>query len=128
LPGALSACLAACMPSACCYPGFTGETCLDNPGCPAYKPHCDAFYDAWIGSTEGVLREVTSEMVNICTGTDNIIINNSPTPASPSSGLKRLRGHLHKETQGASRLRLTKRLASNTALQLGAALPRPSPI
>lgn len=94
LPGSLSACLSACLPSACCYPDFTGETCFDNDGCPAYKPHCDAFYDAWMGSTEGVLRTVTDEMINMCTGTENLVINEPSSPIS-AEGVKRLRGHAH---------------------------------
>lgn len=93
LPGSLAACLSACLPSACCYPDFTGEACSDNAGCSAYKPHCDTFYDAWMGSTEGILRAVTDEMMNMCTGTYNIIIDDSSSPVSSSADVKRLRGH-----------------------------------
>lgn len=93
-PGSLSACLAACIPSACCYPEFTGETCFENSGCSSYKPHCDPFYDAWIGSTEGVLRNVTDEVANNCAAMNNIIIDEMPsTPVSSSTGGNRLRGH-----------------------------------
>eukprot|EP00956_Cyclotella_meneghiniana_P042358 scaffold248428_cov54-Cyclotella_meneghiniana.AAC.3 len=45
LPGSLSACLLTCLPSACCYPNFTGESCSDNDRCSLYRPHCDVFYD-----------------------------------------------------------------------------------
>ena len=101
-PGSLSACLSACISSACCYPGFTGETCFGNPGCAPYTPYCDPFYDAWIGSTEGVLRNVTDEMAKKCTGVSNIIMDEKPsTPVSSPIGVSRLRGHVHNQNSRA---------------------------
>ena len=107
LPGSLSACLSACLPSACCYPSFTGETCFDNTGCSPYRPHCDIFYNSWSGATEGVLREVTNDIVDMCTATNAnssqeklpMTHNNSHVPNGSTDDLskfstrKRLRGH-----------------------------------
>ncbi|KAL7487122.1 hypothetical protein ACHAW6_012728 [Cyclotella cf. meneghiniana] len=102
LPGSLSACLAACLPSACCYADFTGGSCLDNTACSLYRPYCDVFYDAWIGGTEGVLKDPTDEIVTTCIGTTSA--NSSGTiPSSHNSSalelsgssftVNRLRGH-----------------------------------
>jgi hypothetical protein len=101
LPGSLSACVAACLPSACCYPGYNGESCLNEndpeseAACSSYRPYCDVFYDAWIGSTEGVLRPVSDDTVNMCTEVKNMITDEASSSASGPSpiGVKRLRGH-----------------------------------
>lgn len=99
LPGSLSKCLSACLPSACCYPGYDDESCLDESdpeskdACYAYRPYCDVFYDPWADGTEGVLRNVTDDMVNMCSGGKNIVMNEGSTSDSLSTGVKRLRGH-----------------------------------
>jgi hypothetical protein len=38
LPGSLSSCLMACLPSACCYAGYSGDACTDSTMCESYKP------------------------------------------------------------------------------------------
>jgi hypothetical protein len=81
LPGALSSCLMACLPSACCYPNYSGDTCIENAGCESYKPYCDVFYDSWLESTEGVLQEVTDEMIDRCIPDATLI----PLPANYST-------------------------------------------
>ena len=103
LPGSLSACLAACLPSACCYSGFSGSSCVEEnqpeskASCASYRPYCDIFYDeeVWIDGTEGVLRYITDEKLKMCSGIGSSVISepsSSSSFASPSSGVKRLRG------------------------------------
>jgi hypothetical protein len=99
LPGSLSQCLSGCLPSACCYPDYSGESCYDKndpnsvEACMAYRPHCDIFYDAWDGSTEGLLRDVTDEMLNICTGTgDRLATDDFITNAANTRN--HVRGHV----------------------------------
>lgn len=103
LPRSLDACLTACHPSACCYPGFNGETCFDNIGCSLYRPYCDVIYDPWINGTSGVLKEVTDETIGKCTETKAATFpQRSPASynrstvisSSISSTVKRLRGHV----------------------------------
>ncbi|KAL3802613.1 hypothetical protein HJC23_011937 [Cyclotella cryptica] len=104
LPGSLSACSEACLPSACCYPDSSNETCIGNSACPLYRPYCDVIYDAtWINGTLGVLKEVTDEMVSACKGMSTQpfserlhVHNNRVTEESSriSSTVYRLRGHL----------------------------------
>ena len=90
LPGSLSACLLTCLPSACCYPNFTGESCSDNDRCSLYRPHCDVFYDSWESSTEGALRDVTDDMIKMCTTKVEAGSSQPSLPNYPTR--KRLRG------------------------------------
>ncbi|KAL7510134.1 hypothetical protein ACHAXN_007051 [Cyclotella atomus] len=99
LPGSLSKCLSGCLPSACCYPDYSGESCYDKDdsksveACMPYRPHCDVFYDAWDGATEGLLRAVTDEMLNICTGTDDRLATDDFI-TNAANTRNRVRGHV----------------------------------
>lgn len=101
LPGSLSECLISCLPSACCYPDFTGETFSDNDMCLSYKPHCDVIFDPWSNGPEGVLRDVMDDILDKCIGLNSDSskeesLLNMSTPISDTSdtsfAIKRLRG------------------------------------
>jgi hypothetical protein len=94
LPGSLPACLSACLPAACCYPDYTGPSCAGTPNCSLFKPHCDIFFDAWPESTEGVLRDVTNEMIEMCAGPDELVSKAHSSSATSQSIVvrNRLRG------------------------------------
>ena len=101
LPGSLSVCLSACIPSSCCYPDYSGDMCNDSEegqeACMAYRPYCDVFYDAWNGGTEGVLRPVSEDMIRICTGTGDRSQSDaeySITGGNDGYTRKRVRGHV----------------------------------
>lgn len=102
LPGSLPACLSACLPAACCYPDYTGPSCSKTPECSLFEPHCDIFFDAWPQSTEGVLRDVTKEMMDMCVGPKTINSTDEPALKANSSVAtthsivvrNRLRGHV----------------------------------
>jgi len=79
LPGSLSACMAACLPSMCCYPDRANNnknvgkpSCLDRKdersveACRRYMPFCDVFYDTWAGGAEGDLRMPSPGIVQMC--------------------------------------------------------------
>jgi hypothetical protein len=126
LPGSLSACLSACLPSACCYSGFSGETCTNNAGCSLYKPYCDVFYDSWPEGAEGVLPEVTDEIVDMCTGaltrsdvqslsSVNSLVNSSVGLSKSSLDRKRLRRHDVQQNDGGASTMNSRTLVSHTA-------------
>jgi len=96
LPGSLSECLISCLPSACCYPDFTGETCSDNDLCSSYKPHCDVIFDPWSNGPEGVLRDVTDDIRDTCYGSNSD--NSKQKTSTLSVAIKRLRGQHMVET------------------------------
>lgn len=101
LPGALSVCLSACLPSACCYPEYTDESCSETAECSLYKPHCDIFFDAWDLGTEGVLREVTDEMMATCE-------SNSSDATEQSNPIVRKRLRMHLGQESSHNIALTK--------------------
>ena len=122
LPGSLSACLAACLPSACCYSGFSGPSCVEEnqpeskAACASYRPYCDIFYDeeVWIDGTEGVLRYITDEKMKMCSGMGGLVISGASSSSSltnPSSGVKRLRGHTISDQSSADNPRSLLALA-----------------
>ncbi|KAL9190900.1 hypothetical protein ACHAXT_000606 [Thalassiosira profunda] len=104
LPGSLSACLSACLPSSCCYPNYSEEpTCISETdqrsvdACDQYRPYCDVFYDPWPGATEGVLRSPPENLVRMCletVGQPGDDDNNLLGDAMKSSERKRLRQHV----------------------------------
>lgn len=97
LPGSLSACLSACLPSACCYSDYAGATCrsVNEGACQEYRPHCDIFYDTWPGATEGVLRTPSDDMVDICTGSGA----RTGTTYGEALGRHRVRSHIRLQDQ-----------------------------
>jgi hypothetical protein len=52
-PGSIGSCSDACSVAACCYPGFSGQSCYDEANlnsvqaCGKYRPHCDSMFAPW---------------------------------------------------------------------------------
>lgn len=89
MPGSISACLAACLPSKCCYSNQSDvESCFDGSdersidACRRYKPYCDVVYDAWEGATEGVLKIPNVQIVQLCMAENGLANNNKEEEAA----------------------------------------------
>ncbi|KAL7466201.1 hypothetical protein ACHAXS_006490 [Conticribra weissflogii] len=98
LPGSISVCLAACLPSACCYSDYSGKLCFHESNsdsmraCEKYRPYCDVFYDPWPGAPEGVLRGLPDDIDEVCGGGLNATVldaNFSSTIEVPSDEMNR---------------------------------------
>eukprot|EP00804_Cyclotella_cryptica_P014441 CCRYP_004792-RB/>CCRYP_004792-RB protein AED:0.03 eAED:0.03 QI:513/1/1/1/0.5/0.33/3/133/1137 len=69
-PGSVGACSEACDVAACCYPGFSAESCLDEAdinsveACERFRPHCDSMFAPWPDALKGGIAPPPNELFN----------------------------------------------------------------
>ena len=68
--GSMGACVEACSMAACCYPGYSGNSCYDGANaasveaCSRYRPYCDAIFDPWMDALSGGVAPPPEELFN----------------------------------------------------------------
>ncbi|KAL7483741.1 hypothetical protein ACHAW6_009377 [Cyclotella cf. meneghiniana] len=69
-PGSVGACSEACDVAACCYPGFSAESCYDETNiytveaCRRFRPHCDSMFAPWADALVGGIAPPPEELFN----------------------------------------------------------------
>lgn len=87
-PHTIEICKESCIVAECCYLNEEGiaDDCFDTSvdtyngrlnshRCTLYRPHCDVFYDPWVGGEDGNIRPPADNLKQLCRKRLNVGVN-----------------------------------------------------